>query len=179
MWRRNRRPVSPEALFLAGGATCGVRPSIRGELRVWGPLVVGDDFLVLGDRYPAVIGAKPDAELRIGDRCVINSGSDISAWHSITIGDNFRLGEFASVQDWDGHEVEEGTTARVAPVVIGDNVWIARRAMVFPGVTIGDHVVVAAGAVVVRDVAPRTIVGGVPARVLRENLNASDGWRRS
>lgn len=49
-------------------------------------------------------------------------------------------------------------------VVIGDRVWIAYRAVIMPGVTLGEGAVVAAGAVVTQDVAPYTIVGGVPAR---------------
>jgi acetyltransferase-like isoleucine patch superfamily enzyme len=178
MWRRKRGPLSAEALFYAGGATCGARLQLRGELRVWGPVVVGDDVIVDGVRHPVILGARADAELRIGDGGYLNSGSDISAWRSVVIGDNLRLGEFASVQDWDGHALEEGAEPRIVPVAIGDNVWIGRRAMVLPGVTIGDHAVIAAGAVVAGDVAPRTLVGGVPARLLRDSLRASDGWRR-
>ena len=53
------------------------------------------------------------------------------------------------------------------PVVIGDDVWIGANAVVLPGVTIGSHCVVAAGAVVTRDVPDHTVVGGVPARILK------------
>ena len=51
--------------------------------------------------------------------------------------------------------------------MIGNNVWIGSRAVVLPGVTIGDGAIVAAGAVVNRDVPANTIVGGVPARVIK------------
>ena len=51
-------------------------------------------------------------------------------------------------------------------VVIGDNVWIGMRAMILPGVEVGDGAVVAAGAVVTANVAPLAIVGGVPARTI-------------
>ena len=51
---------------------------------------------------------------------------------------------------------------------IGKGVWLGARCTILPGVTVGDGAVVAAGAVVVRDVAPHTVVGGVPARFLRE-----------
>ena len=54
-----------------------------------------------------------------------------------------------------------------APIHIGKRVWIGSNAAVLPGVTIGDGAIVAAGAVVTRDVPENTIVGGVPARVLR------------
>jgi acetyltransferase-like isoleucine patch superfamily enzyme len=55
-----------------------------------------------------------------------------------------------------------------APVVIGDRAWLSYRATVLPGVTVGEGAVVAAGAVVTKDVAPYAIVGGVPARVIGE-----------
>jgi acetyltransferase-like isoleucine patch superfamily enzyme len=54
-----------------------------------------------------------------------------------------------------------------APIVVGRNVWIGAGATVLQGVTIGDDAVVAAGAVVTRDVPPRVLVAGVPARVVK------------
>lgn len=54
-----------------------------------------------------------------------------------------------------------------APIHIGRNVWIGANATVLPGVTIGDHAVIAAGAVVTKDVPANTVVGGVPAKVIR------------
>jgi serine acetyltransferase len=57
-----------------------------------------------------------------------------------------------------------------APVIIGDDVWIGANAVVLPGVTIGDGAVVAAGAVVSRDVAAYSVVGGVPAKLIRSRV---------
>ena len=54
------------------------------------------------------------------------------------------------------------------PVTIGDNVWIGGRAVINPGVTIGDNVVIASGAVVVKDVPDNVVVGGNPARIIKE-----------
>ena len=54
------------------------------------------------------------------------------------------------------------------PIVVGDNVWLSGGVIVCPGVSIGDHTVVGAGAVVVRDLPAGVVAGGVPARVLRE-----------
>jgi phosphonate metabolism protein (transferase hexapeptide repeat family) len=56
-------------------------------------------------------------------------------------------------------------------VVIGNDVWIGHAAIVLPGVTVGDGAVLAAGAVVTRDVPPYTVVGGVPARQIRERFS--------
>lgn len=60
---------------------------------------------------------------------------------------------------------EQGVSTK--PVVIGDDVWIGANAVILPGVTIGSHCVVAAGAVVTKDVPDNTVVGGVPAKVLK------------
>ena len=56
-------------------------------------------------------------------------------------------------------------------VIVGNDVWIGHAAILLPGVTIGDGAVIAAGAVVSRDVAPYTIVGGVPARAIRKRFD--------
>jgi acetyltransferase-like isoleucine patch superfamily enzyme len=61
---------------------------------------------------------------------------------------------------------EQGFSTK--PIVIGDDVWIGANAVILPGVTIGKHVVVAAGAVVTKDVPDNTIVGGVPAKEIKK-----------
>ena len=122
-------------------------------------------------------GAGPGAELVVGDDVFLNRGVTVHASRSITIGPHTRLADHAAVHDTDFHPLEEGAATRVAPVVIGANVWIGRHAIVMPGVTIGDHAVVAAGAVVTRDVEARTVVAGNPARP-RRTITASEGWVR-
>lgn len=65
------------------------------------------------------------------------------------------------------HDYNSPTYASVEkPVIIEDYVWIASRATILPGVTIGKESVVASGAVVTKDVPPLSIVGGVPARII-------------
>ena len=54
-----------------------------------------------------------------------------------------------------------------APIRVGNDVWIGANATVLPGVTVGDGAVIAAGAVVTRDVPPMTVVGGVPAKIIK------------
>ena len=70
-------------------------------------------------------------------------------------------------------EAEFFARRRATPVTIGHDVWIGHGATLLPGVTVGDGAVVGAGAVVSRDVAPYTIVGGVPARLIRERFPAA------
>ena len=60
---------------------------------------------------------------------------------------------------------EQGITTK--PVVIGDDVWIGANAVILPGVNIGRHCVVAAGAVVTKDIPDNTLVGGVPAKIMK------------
>lgn len=62
---------------------------------------------------------------------------------------------------------EDRKTTYPAPIVLGKNVWIGSNATILQGVTIGDNAIVAAGAVVTKDVAANTVVGGVPAKFIR------------
>jgi maltose O-acetyltransferase len=71
--------------------------------------------------------------------------------------------DFHRVEPERRHEVPESL-----PIILGENVWLGARVVVLRGVTIGAHSVVAAGSVVTRDIPPRTLAAGVPARVVRE-----------
>lgn len=86
----------------------------------------------------------------------------------ITFGDNVNVGSHVSIYTRQ-HDVDSPDFVEVgAPVRVGDYAWIASHAVILPGVTIGEGAVVAAAAVVSRDVPPYTLVGGNPARVIRE-----------
>jgi phosphonate metabolism protein (transferase hexapeptide repeat family) len=80
---------------------------------------------------------------------------------------------------WPDAEREENffDWRRENAVTIGHDVWIGHGATVLPGVTVGNGAVIGAGAVVSKDVAPYTIVGGVPARLIRERFDAATGAR--
>jgi phosphonate metabolism protein (transferase hexapeptide repeat family) len=75
------------------------------------------------------------------------------------------------------HEEDFFDWRRRHAVIIGHDVWIGHGATVLPGVTVGNGAVIGAGAVVSKDVAPYTIVGGVPARLIRERFDAATGAR--
>jgi maltose O-acetyltransferase len=82
----------------------------------------------------------------------------------LTIGDHVSISPEVAILTADHDPNQPGFPLRQRPVVIEDHVWIGMRAMILPGVRIGRGAVVAAGAVVTRDVAPLTVVAGVPAR---------------
>ena len=91
----------------------------------------------------------------------------------VTIGNHVNLAQGITVTALNHNFID--TTLRIDeqgistnPVVIGDDVWIGANAVILPGVTIGRHVVVAAGAVVTKDVRDNCVVGGVPAKVLKD-----------
>jgi len=103
----------------------------------------------------------------LGRNNVINHGCLIDGRRfAVRTGANVSIGPEASILTL-GHDPQSPVLEdRGGEVVIGDRVWIAYRAVILPGVTIGEGAVVGAGAVVTRDVAPYAIVAGNPARVV-------------
>jgi len=108
-------------------------------------------------------------DIRIGPRTSVNVWCYFEAVAPIRIGADCHIAMFTTIIT-SSHEVgPSGVTHRrsSAPVTIGDRVWLGAHVTVLPGVTIGDDVVVAAGAVVTRDLPPGAVYGGVPARLIR------------
>jgi len=105
----------------------------------------------------------------LGERNVINFGCLFDGRHfSIRTGTNVSIGPEATILTL-GHDPRSATFAdRGGDVEIGDRAWIGYRAIVLPGVTIGEGAVVGAGAVVTRDVEPYAIVAGNPAKKIGE-----------
>jgi acetyltransferase-like isoleucine patch superfamily enzyme len=102
--------------------------------------------------------------IEIGAHSVVNQKCRLDGRGGITIGSNVSISSEVILLTAD-HDINSPQFAgREKPVVIGDRVFIGTRAMILPGVTLGEGAVVAAGAVVTKDVAPYTIVGGVPAK---------------
>ncbi len=110
----------------------------------------------------------PGAKLSINSGGT-NFGVHIYCLDSITIGKDVGLSHNVTLRDGDHHSVT-GQSSGTAPIVIGDHVWVGMNATILKGVTVGDGAVVAAGSVVTRDVPAHTLVGGVPAKVIRENV---------
>jgi acetyltransferase-like isoleucine patch superfamily enzyme len=108
------------------------------------------------------------ARLEIGDGTFLNYRTEVIAHERVTIGRGCLFAWDVQVMDSDSHRVDGAP--HTAPVTIGDRVWVGCRATVLKGVTVGEGAVVAAGSVVTGDVPPRALVGGNPARVLREDV---------
>ena len=106
--------------------------------------------------------------LRIGPHCVVNADVILDAREGLWIGENVSISEQVAIytQEHDLNDPRFGI--RGDPVRIEDYVFIGARAMILPGRTIGKGAAVAAGAVVVHDVAPYEVVAGIPARRIRE-----------
>ncbi len=107
--------------------------------------------------------------ITIGKNVFINSGCHFQDQGGIVIGDGALIGHNVVLATIN-HALAPSENRRnyYAPIKIGNNVWIGSNATVLPGVTIGEWSVVAAGAVVSKDIPPYTVVGGVPAKVLKK-----------
>lgn len=106
--------------------------------------------------------------LRLGKNVFINHACSFLDIGGITIEDDVLIGPRVNLTS-ENHPLDpaDRTTLIPGPIVVKRNAWIGAGATILPGVTIGENSVVAAGAVVSRDVAPNTIVAGVPAKVIR------------
>jgi acetyltransferase-like isoleucine patch superfamily enzyme len=113
--------------------------------------------------------------LTIGHETNVNGlGTKILCAEAITIGAGCTFSWDVQILDNDFHAitVDGAQQPSVAPIVIGDRVWVGTRALILKGVTIGDGAVVAAGAVVTKDVPAGAVVAGVPAKV----VGRADSW---
>jgi acetyltransferase-like isoleucine patch superfamily enzyme len=108
--------------------------------------------------------------IRVGRNVFVNQGCRFNDVGGIEVADDVMLGPNVSLIT-SGHPLDPAqrrTGVTSAPIRIGRNVWIGASAVILQGVTIGDDAVVAAGAVVTRDVPTLTVVAGVPATVIKK-----------
>ncbi len=106
--------------------------------------------------------------ITIGKGVFINSGCCFQDQGGITIGDGTFIGHqvvFATIDH--GLELEHRHDNFVSPIKLGKNVWVGAHATILRGVTVGDNSVIAAGAVVTKDVPENVVVGGVPAKIIK------------
>jgi acetyltransferase-like isoleucine patch superfamily enzyme len=164
-------------VVIGAGGTSGVMQydRRRGALYLAGRLVLGEGSKI---GFATKIRVGTDGTMTVGPRTDINAGCLVICRQEVTVGADCQLSWGLTILDNDSHPLadDEGSLTDevpTAPVRIGDHVWIGAEAMVLPGVTIGDGAVVAARAVVTKDVPAGALVGGNPARVIRESV----AWR--
>ncbi|GLY04419.1 acyltransferase [Actinoplanes sp. NBRC 101535] len=134
---------------------------------------VDNDDLTLGDRTYVAAGAYLTGSLVAGRDCSINPYTVVRG--DVTLGDAVRIGAHTSIIGFNHTMTDPDVEVFRQPlqsrgITVGDDVWIGSHVVVLDGVTVGDRSVVAAGAVVTKDVPAGAVVGGNPARVLRRRV---------
>lgn len=142
-----------------GRGTCVYMGSLF-DVGPQGKMTFGECVLVNGARFTC------DAEITVGDHCLISWNVVFMDSYRMTLDPAERRKELeqAALRSPRGLEIE----SQAKPIHIGPNVWIGFDACVLPGVTIGEGSIIGARSVVVKDVPPRTVAAGNPARVIRE-----------
>lgn len=117
--------------------------------------------------YGADVQVFDEGVLSLGES-FINSDCKIRCHDNISIGSGCAISHDFTVMDSNAHELNG--SRYTSPVKIGDSVWIGTRVTILPGVEVGDGAVIAAGSLVNKNVPAGALVGGVPARVLKEHV---------
>jgi serine acetyltransferase len=166
-----------------GRGACLLFPqgAIYNEHLIW----VGEGTLV-GPNTSITAGMVPGQSMptnpvvRIGSRCIIGRGSHIVGHWSIEIGDDIQTGPYVYITD-QNHSYEDPVEPigrqwpTEAAVRIGSGSWLGANVVVLPGAQVGEHVVIAAGAVVRGVIPDRCVVAGVPAKIIRRWVDGR-GW---
>ena len=112
------------------------------------------------------------SKIKIGDNVTINDNCFITALFGIEIGCGTSIAENVSIRDFNHIFREKGINLKKQglegdAIIIGKDCWLCRGCVILPGVTIGDGAVIAANAVVNKDVPSYTVVGGIPAKIIK------------
>ena len=105
-------------------------------------------------------------QMHFGEHVFINHSFTAMSVGGIYLGDRVQIGPHVTIVT-DNHDLHDRSILRCRPVRIGNGVWIGANVTILPGVTVGDRAILAAGAVVTKDVPANSIVGGNPAKVIR------------
>ncbi len=149
----------------------GKRVTLRGRAVIsnQGRITLGDHVRLVSTVATLELATLPGGHLEIGDNVFINYGCSIASSNHVKIGNDCLIGSHVMIMDCDFHRVEDKSWDTTGvPIILEDRVWLGNRAIVLKGVRIGHDSVVAAGSVVTKDVPPRTLVAGMPARVIRK-----------
>ena len=142
---------------------------------------IGENCLIQGQ----IVAERNESRINLADRVLLGGGSVIDCALSVTVERNVLISYGCVLADSDNHSLypelrlndlatwmdgchHDWLHSEMAPIRICEGAWIGARSIILKGVTIGAGAVVGMGSVVTRDVPPRTVVGGNPARVIRE-----------
>lgn len=146
----------------------------------WSPADPFQSLLFLGDNAKIVVhktfdvytGSKiyvnNNATLILGSG-YINHNLNLSCFEKIEIGYDVAISENVTIRDSDNHTILNGKN-KTQPIKIGDNVWIGINVIILKGVIVGNGTIIAAGSVVIKSLPANCLAGGVPARVIKENV---------
>lgn len=132
----------------------GARLLIKGNFRIYSGAKVyinKDATLILGSGY-------------------VNHNLNLSCFNKIEIGEQVAISENVTIRDSDNHEIVNAKKPMTQPIKIGDHVWIGMNVTILKGVTIGNGAIIAAGSLVNKNVSANTLVGGVPAVVIKNSV---------
>jgi len=158
-------------LYLHGVDEIGKRVRTYGKPRIdnFGTIVLHDDVQLRSMNVPVELATGPGGRIEVGEGTLLNYGTSIAAMQEVRIGRWNLIGTYALIIDTDFHDVHDRRQRSAPePVVLEDDVWVGAKASILKGVTVGRGAVIATGAVVMRDVEPFAIVGGVPAKKIGE-----------
>jgi len=146
-----------------------LNPSGKGVLRIYkgGKFTIDGVVRIARDVKVYIAG-----DLHISSDTYINPNSLIFCRTKITIGSGCAISWNCEIVDDDMHEIIslKGFN-KAAPIIIGNRVWIGSNCKILKGVTIGDNSIIAAGSIVTKNVPPNTLYGGVPAKLIKENID--------
>jgi len=111
-----------------------------------------------------------DARIVIGNKVATNNNVFMCAANHIEIGDETLIGQYVTIMDFEAHGVDpmkRGQLGEIGKVIIGKNVWIGNNVTILKNVEIGNNSIIAAGAVVTGKFPSNVIIGGVPAKIIR------------
>ena len=188
---RTQNPMRAALEFSDTVFTYGYTLVKRGSFAAWGSRsrlglhakLVAPHLIHVGDRVAigehAWLNAKDERRdglptLRIGDGTSIGRFAQINAWRSVIIGRDVLIADRVFISDADHNYTDANTPiilqsdSFVGEVSLQDGCWIGIGAVILPGVKVGRNAVVAANAVVTKDVPGRAIVGGIPAKIIRQ-----------
>jgi acetyltransferase-like isoleucine patch superfamily enzyme len=132
-------------------------------------VVLNEGVSLCGTIVPIEFNTYSNGRIEIGSRTFINYGSSVAARDFIEIGSHCHLGHYTFIMDNNQHDTVVHTALPPSkPIVIEDDVWIGSHVVILPGVRIGKNAVIGAGSIVTRDIPPRCVAAGNPARVIRQ-----------